>query len=192
MIDVANASSTATTTAHTIENAVHTTTQVINQVKQAPITFNQILQDSVNLLGEAKTAVAQAAMWGKMQAVDVIHQFIMWNLSIDIFGIIVPILIATVLTIVFRKSSFYKGSVEAIKAHEKALDDDGTRKNRLTNSELEGHVAIVFFTNLFTVFIPWIIGPIIALINLYDLIEILVAPKLYLIEYAANLVKNHH
>jgi hypothetical protein len=167
--------------------------------------MNEELQQAIVAVIESMTGVAQSAYaFGAEQLPDVVQQLLLWNMmrSIICFGLGLILLAASVfiLTRSFsgKQLAARKAAADnARRAYEAGeswtryenlstvtsiMYDDIMRRERTILAD-EENVAICFGTAIFGV-----VGLLIMFSNLTWL-HILVAPKVWLIEYAAGLVK---
>lgn len=124
-----------------------------------------------DMFEKTATVVHDGTIWLQGQIPDVIQQFLKWKATEDIFFIVIGLLVGLSGFILYRV--FWK-------LHKNAQSDD--------NNYYDG-------SWMFGVVLSSILGTIISLIiicpNLLDLLEILIAPKVYLLEYAANVYQMH-
>lgn len=130
-------------------------------------------------LQKAAQAASDAAQWTQVQATDVVREFFRWQIASDILSIGISLFVWVGLWIAFRKSAYAKNVSESREYGKGTID--------MSDASFLHGMNIAFGTAL-----PSILIPIIVIVNVVDLVKIYVAPKLYLIEYAASLIKNHH
>lgn len=124
-----------------------------------------------NMFEHAASAVQDGAIWLQGQIPDVIKQFLKWKATEDIVYIVLGLMVGLGAYIISRI---------CWKMHKTAVENS----HYYDGSWMIG------------VILPAIIGTILTLLivchNLLDLLEILIAPKVYLLEYAANVYQSHH
>lgn len=143
------------------------------------------------LVEKAASGIDSAVAFSQAQIPDVIQQLLLWKLTISLVHFILGVLTPFLCIFACRKiiSSFNLIRDRAIAAREK--DELWTRyhaTSNMTSSSFD--VSVSPFTKYLFVFIVCAVGATltIALLNLTWL-KIWLAPKLYLLEYAASLVK---
>ena len=89
---------------------------------------------------------------------DIAHQLLVWKTGVSIFGIGIGLVLLSVLLLIFKKKEWYFESEEKTILY-------------ILVSAACG-----------------VAGPIVVLCNTFNLLQIWLAPKIFLMEYAANLV----
>ncbi len=140
-----------------------------------------------DLLQRAVSGVDAAVNFSQSQIPDVIHQLLVWKFTQSIIGQVFSILVVTCLIIIVNKAIKNKGVKEENKSgryeslspryvgHGAFYDNEGDLNSF-------GFIAIacsVVVTAVMTLLF----------LSNFDWLKIWIAPKLYLIEYAASLVK---
>ena len=140
--------------------------------------INDNLQNAVAqvLLAAIQTA-KQTGDWMKGQLPDVVHQLMTWRLVSDIVSIVLALVFITFFALSAKK--FTK-----LYAQEKAKSKD----RWFDATDMPGGIAwIVWLIIGGVVTIAFFV---IAVANIYDALEIWFAPKVWLLEYAAHLLKS--
>jgi hypothetical protein len=138
---------------------------LVEAVKGVNEVVADILQKSLN-------AVQDGAIWLQGQLPDVIRQFILLHIAQAIFFICLGILI-----IVFGWVGYFKM---------KKLKTEYLKGNQTIYADSSGYTAGMI---LFAAF-GSVLGSLFILMNLFDLLTLLIAPKIYLLEYVASLLSN--
>lgn len=134
--------------------------------------LEQVLVDTIqkasNVTGEvydaAKGVTTKAIDFASEQIPDVIHQLLIWQLAESLAYVVLGL---TFILLFFWTRSRVKAYVEA---------DDGDKE-------------IVLMYTVFAGGLSFSIGGMIMFYNLLDVLKIWFAPKIFLIEYAAHLLK---
>ena len=134
--------------------------------------LEQVLVDTIqkasNVTGEvydaAKGVTTRAIDFASEQIPDVIHQLLVWKLAESLAYVVLGL---SIILLFFWTRSRVKAYVEA---------DDGDKE-------------IVLLYTVFCGGLSFSIGGIFMFYNLLDVIKIWFAPKIFLIEYAADLLK---
>lgn len=134
--------------------------------------LEQVLVDTIqkasNVTGEvydaAKGVTTRAIDFASEQIPDVIHQLLVWKLAESLAYVVLGL---SIILIFFWTRSRVKAYVEA---------DDGDKE-------------IVLLYTVFCGGLSFSIGGMFMFYNLLDVIKIWFAPKIFLIEYAADLLK---
>lgn len=126
--------------------------------------MSKIEDTVVELIQKSVSSVEQGISWLSGELPDVIHQFLMWELakhSIGIFLSLLPIILF------IRSIIIYLKDYEEIQCK-----DDGT------------FMILIIVSGVFSIFA---VGHFVC--SIMNITQILIAPKIYLIEYAASLMK---
>ncbi|HEB1381695.1 hypothetical protein ACE175_23245 [Escherichia albertii] len=144
---------------------------------------NKIL---VELLQKASNGIDAAVSFSQAQIPDVVHQLLLWNMVDSLIKTLIAILTIP-LVFWFMKKQYQK--VEIGKFDDEGWSwDKGKPKYKPTLIwESNGEISFLILP-LAAVFVLWVSFIIGAVTNMTWL-KIWLAPKLYLIEYAASLVK---
>lgn len=131
----------------------------------------QAQQLLVDLIQKASNGIDGAVAFSQAQIPDVVHQLLVWNFASSIITQVVCVLVITSIVFVILKSIS-----DRKKGEEWTSGDYG-----LSSIAFD---AVIFICSI-------VITPIAILVFLFnfDWLKIWLAPKLYLIEYAASLVK---
>lgn len=113
------------------------------------------------------------------QVPDVIQQVLRWQLAHAIYHMVLGLIFIIVA---------YNVKSAASRVLAKAVTKD--KEGGYRNTDWTDHSEIVV-PGLFGIVIAAVTGTIMLLSNLEDVIQITIAPKVYLIEYFATLVKTH-
>ena len=139
--------------------------------------MTQQLQDTANnalvkLINLATDGVNGAIEFSKQQIPDVIHQLLVWNLvkSLLIFGIGVMLILIPIFI-----------GLSILRAYKQKRED--TLWLNYCN-DLSPMAVVTIFVSFFSLFLGIIIS-----VNNMDWLQIWLAPKVYLIQYAATLLK---
>ncbi len=146
--------------------------------------MNEALESTLNsaLIGILETAV-EAKEFLVAEVPEVVQQLLVWKSAESAIGIIMYIGFVVFATVLMRK--FIKGiNIEYV---EEGYDDKRTFNNLSDSKQIEiiaygvvgGITAFICLIGSFDSFLP----------NLKTIVQIQVAPKLYLIEYIAEMVK---
>ncbi|MFU2316806.1 hypothetical protein [Rahnella sp. PCH160] len=135
------------------------------------------------LLQKAVEGVDAAVNFSQAQIPDVIHQLLVWKFTISLIVQVICMLVITVIVILISRGLRNRGEPEqasnyssrkAYKNHGMFWDEDGDLAFGGGISLLLAGLAILIATGIF--------------LSGFDWLQIWIAPKLYLIEYAANLI----
>jgi hypothetical protein len=130
------------------------------------------VQDAISqILLNGLDAAKNGAEWLKGQIPDVIQQFLYWNAAKDAVYIVMGIFLF--ILGIYLSSKIKK---EYLKMH--------------SLSEYYNDSAV--FGTWFVLLLGIFIGTIMVITNSLDIIEIFIAPKVYLLEYATRLLASHH
>lgn len=127
---------------------------------------NEIVAD---ILQKSLNAVQDGTVWLQGQLPDIIRQFILLHIAQDIFYICLGGLFVTLGWIGYFRFKKARGPVM-----ERGRDTSGYT-----------------FGMGFSAFVGTLFGSMFILINLFDLLTLLIAPKIYLLEYVARLISTH-
>ncbi|HAX3035068.1 hypothetical protein JEM57_22530 [Escherichia albertii] len=144
---------------------------------------NKIL---IELLQKASNGIDTAVSFSQAQIPDVVHQLLLWNMVDSLIKTLIAIL---TIPLVFRfmKKQYQKVEI-GIFDNEGWLWEKGKPKYKPTMIwESNGEISFLILP-LAAVFVLWV-SFIIAVVTNMTWLKIWLAPKLYLIEYAASLVK---
>lgn len=133
------------------------------------------------VLTTALDAAKKTGAWLSDQVPDVLHQLIVWHIAQDIFLLSIA---AVMVTVYVSSLSWFDSEYEAGR---KKHAERG--KNPQWYSIEDMPLGAVWLMWLLAGGAATVIGLISLVINGLDLIELLVAPKVWLLEYAAHLVK---
>ncbi|MCZ8996023.1 hypothetical protein [Escherichia albertii] len=144
---------------------------------------NKIL---VELLQKASNGIDAAVSFSQAQIPDVVHQLLLWNMVDSLIKTLIAILTIP-LVFWFMKKQYQKVEI-GIFDNEGWLWEKGKPKYKPTMIwESNGEISFLILP-LAAVFVLWV-SFIIAVVTNMTWLKIWLAPKLYLIEYAASLVK---
>ncbi|HCQ4576738.1 TPA: hypothetical protein OKV73_004604 [Escherichia albertii] len=144
---------------------------------------NKIL---VELLQKASNGIDTAVSFSQAQIPDVVHQLLLWNMVDSLIKTLIAILTIP-LVFWFMKKQYQKVEI-GIFDNEGWLWEKGKPKYKPTMIwESNGEISFLILP-LAAVFVLWV-SFIIAVVTNMTWLKIWLAPKLYLIEYAASLVK---
>ncbi|ENZ5844112.1 hypothetical protein ACGXM7_000572 [Shigella sonnei] len=144
---------------------------------------NKIL---VDLLKKASDGIDSAITFSQAQIPDVVHQLLVWNMVDSLIKTLIAI--STIpLVFWFMKKQYQKVEI-GIFDNEGWSWDKGNPKYKPTMIwESNGEISFLILP-LAAVFVLWV-SFIIAVVTNMTWLKIWLAPKLYLIEYAASLIK---
>ncbi|HCB4172707.1 TPA: hypothetical protein MY502_004444 [Escherichia coli] len=144
---------------------------------------NKIL---VDLLKKASDGIDSAIAFSQAQIPDVVHQLLVWNMVDSLIKTLIAI--STIpLVIWFMKKQCKKVEIGKFD-NEGWLWEKGKPKYKQTMIwESNGEISFLILP-LAAVFVLWV-SFIIAVVTNMTWLKIWLAPKLYLIEYAASLIK---
>ncbi|EFO0320370.1 hypothetical protein [Escherichia albertii] len=144
---------------------------------------NKIL---IELLQKASNGIDAAVSFSQAQIPDVVHQLLLWNMVDSLIKTLIAILTIP-LVFWFMKKQYQKVEI-GIFDNEGWLWEKGKPKYKPTMIwESNGEISFLILP-LAAVFVLWV-SFIIAVVTNMTWLKIWLAPKLYLIEYAASLVK---
>ncbi|WDB94478.1 hypothetical protein [Escherichia albertii] len=144
---------------------------------------NKIL---IELLQKASNGIDAAVSFSQAQIPDVVHQLLLWNMVDSLIKTLIAILTIP-LVFWFMKKQYQKVEI-GIFDNEGWLWEKGKPKYKPTMIwESNGKISFLILP-LAAVFVLWV-SFIIAVVTNMTWLKIWLAPKLYLIEYAASLVK---
>lgn len=118
----------------------------------------------VDLIQKSETAVQQGVTWLSGQIPDVIHQLLMWKLAeqgLTIFFCLFPICL-----FIWSTFSYYKATPKVQYKYEGTF---------LAVIILSGCISILALGQL--------------IFSIMNIVQILIAPKIYLLEYATRIIK---
>jgi len=127
---------------------------------------DQLKSAFANLLTQGSNAVHDSAVWVQGQLPDLVKQFIMLNAARDIYWIIFGLVVALI---------GWGASRKMFKAAEACT----------YSSDKSGFTC----GGVFIAGCAYLVAGIVVATNIFDLISLLVAPKIYIIEYLINLAK---
>lgn len=144
---------------------------------------NKIL---VDLLKKASDGIDSAIAFSQAQIPDVVHQLLVWNMVDSLIKTLIAI--STIpLVIWFMKKQYQKVEIGKFD-NEGCSWEEGKPKYKPTMIwESNGEISFLILP-LAAVFVLWV-SFIIAVVTNMTWLKIWLAPKLYLIEYAASLIK---
>lgn len=144
---------------------------------------NKIL---VDLLKKASDGIDSAIAFSQAQIPDVVHQLLVWNMVDSLIKTLIAI--STIpLVFWFMKKQYQKVEI-GIFDNEGWSWEKGNPKYKPTMIwESNGEISFLILP-LAAVFVLWV-SFIIAVVTNMTWLKIWLAPKLYLIEYAASLIK---
>lgn len=141
--------------------------------------MNEQLQKSLaDILAKVTSGVEAGVDFLSAELPDVVYQLLMWKMLEAGVALVFSTILLVVILVVFIKYSGEGEEDEAIRRHKITLTHD-------ENGDLSPH--IMFTYGLAAIVVPFIVA--IAYQNLLICLKIYIAPKIYLIEYAASLVK---
>ncbi|WDB84022.1 hypothetical protein [Escherichia albertii] len=144
---------------------------------------NKIL---IELLQKASNGIDAAVSFSQAQIPDVVHQLLLWNMVDSLIKTLIAILTIP-LVFWFMKKQYQKVEI-GIFDNEGWLWEKGKPKYKPTMIwESNGEISFLILP-LAAVFVLWV-SFIIAVVTNMTWLKIWLAPKLYLVEYAASLVK---
>ena len=119
----------------------------------------EINNSLISLINKLASGADAIIVFGQEQVPEVLHQLLLWHMTSALIGVLLCIACFIAAGLIFRRIS--------------------------KHDHYEEFIPIIFFASLMG-----IIGGLISLCeNLHTVLFILLAPKLYLMEYAASLVK---
>lgn len=167
----------------TDQSTTQQVTEVSNAVVEATKSSDALAQAGSQLLGtfnelivSTSGAIKNTASFAGDQIPDLIHQLLLWKTCEAGISFFVASII-----VFFGVRNMKRQWAQA--CLNETLPRDQRKDNMFTDKSNEGHPCCVVYLLL-------IIPIIIACNNFYELLQLIVAPKIWLIEYAANLVKH--
>ncbi|EFX6666099.1 hypothetical protein EJG50_12835 [Shigella sonnei] len=144
---------------------------------------NKIL---VDLLKKASDGIDSAIAFSQAQIPDVVHQLLVWNMVDSLIKTLIAI--STIpLVFWFMKKQYQKVEIGKFDDEGWSWDKGKTKYKPTMIWESDGRLS-GFVLPLVAVFILWF-SFIISVVANMTWLKIWLAPKLYLIEYAASLIK---
>ncbi|EKT1062187.1 hypothetical protein QDT49_002516 [Shigella sonnei] len=144
---------------------------------------NKIL---VDLLKKASDGIDSAIVFSQAQIPDVVHQLLVWNMVDSLIKTLIAI--STIpLVIWFMKKQCKKIEIGKFDNEGRSCDNGQPKYKPTMLWESDGRLS-GFVLPLVAVFILWF-SFIISVVANMTWLKIWLAPKLYLIEYAASLIK---
>lgn len=128
------------------------------------------------LLDKALNGVDKAVEFSQEQIPDVVEQLLLWKMTEGLIGFIMGVIVLIAMIYVLIKYTG-KGSLEegCSMTYKMTLTHNG-------DGDLDAQTLITVFGSVLILMLAF------HLIN-FDWLQIIIAPKLYLLEYAANFVK---
>lgn len=152
----------------------------------------------LNMVNVTIQTMSDVVEFGKQQIPEVIHQLLMWKAVESFIGFAVNLTFVIVGILLITRWGSYVGKIMADRRVKARQDfEEGAAWTRYSYGSSCTSTAYDFVMNG-SIFIRWIIvgiGVIILMSSLQNLsqaldwLKIIIAPKVYLIEYAAELVK---
>lgn len=140
-----------------------------------------------DLLQRAVSGVDAAVNFSQSQIPDVIHQLLVWKFTQSVIGQIFSIIIIVCLVIMVNKGLKNKG----VKEEKKEWRYETYSRSYIGHGlfyDNEGDITVFCIMSIIaSIFMS--LAMITLFLNNFDWLQIWIAPKLYLIEYAASLVK---
>ncbi|EFO0116794.1 hypothetical protein D1Y58_21120 [Escherichia coli] len=144
---------------------------------------NKIL---VDLLKKASDGIDSAIAFSQAQIPDVVHQLLVWNMVDSLIKTLIAI--STIpLVFWFMKKQYQKVEIGIFDNEGRSCDNGQPKYKPTMIWESDGRLS-GFVLPLVALFILWF-SFIIAVVTNMTWLKIWLAPKLYLIEYAASLIK---
>ncbi|SRG66452.1 Uncharacterised protein [Shigella flexneri 2a] len=144
---------------------------------------NKIL---VDLLKKASDGIDSAIAFSQAQIPDVVHQLLVWNIVDSLIKTLIAI--STIpLVILFMKKQCKKVEIGKFDNDGRSCDNGQPKYKPTMIWESNGEISFLILP-LAAVFVLWV-SFIIAVVTNMTWLKIWLAPKLYLIEYAASLIK---
>ncbi|MCN2205039.1 hypothetical protein MLT84_22750 [Escherichia coli] len=144
---------------------------------------NKIL---VDLLKKASDGIDSAIAFSQAQIPDVVHQLLVWNMVDSLIKTLIAI--STIpLVFWFMKKQYQKVEIGKFDDEGRSWDNGQPKYKPTMIWESDGRLS-GFVLPLVAVFILWF-SFIISVVANMTWLKIWLAPKLYLIEYAASLIK---
>ncbi|EEU9393885.1 hypothetical protein FYN09_24750 [Escherichia coli] len=140
----------------------------------------------VDLLKKASDGIDSAIAFSQAQIPDVVHQLLVWNMVDSLIKTLIAI--STIpLVIWFMKKQCKKVEIGKFDNDGRSWDNGQPKYKPTMIWESDGRLSS-FVLPLVAVFILWL-SFIISVVANMTWLKIWLAPKLYLIEYAASLIK---
>lgn len=140
-----------------------------------------------DLLQRAVSGVDAAVNFSQSQIPDVIHQLLVWKFTQSVIGQIFSIIVIVCLVIMVNKGLKNKG----VKEEKKEGRYETYGRSYIWHGlfyDNEGDITVFCIMSIIaSIFMS--LAMIALFLNNFDWLQIWIAPKLYLIEYAASLVK---
>lgn len=144
---------------------------------------NKIL---VDLLKKASDGIDSAIAFSQAQIPDVVHQLLVWNMVDSLIKTLIAI--STIpLVIWFMKKQYQKVEIGKFDNEGWSWEKGNPKYKPTMIWESNGEISFLILP-LAAVFVLWV-SFIIAVVTNMTWLKIWLAPKLYLIEYAASLIK---
>ncbi|HGC0330088.1 TPA: hypothetical protein ACIY1F_004414 [Escherichia coli] len=144
---------------------------------------NKIL---VDLLKKASDGIDSAIAFSQAQIPDVVHQLLVWNMVDSLIKTLIAI--STIpLVIWFMKKQYQKVEIGKFDNEGWSWEKWKPKYKQTMIWESNGEISFLILP-LAAVFVLWV-SFIIAVVTNMTWLKIWLAPKLYLIEYAASLIK---
>ncbi|EMR7302543.1 hypothetical protein AAET08_002335 [Shigella sonnei] len=144
---------------------------------------NKIL---VDLLKKASDGIDSAIAFSQAQIPDVVHQLLVWNMVDSLIKTLIAI--STIpLVIWFMKKQYQKVEIGKFDNEGWSWEKGKPKYKQTMIGESNGEISFLILP-LAAVFVLWV-SFIIAVVTNMTWLKIWLAPKLYLIEYAASLIK---
>lgn len=136
---------------------------------------NKIL---VQLLQKASDGIDSAVAFSQAQIPDVVHQLLVWNFVSSALAMIVGLVISCGATLIARSILVRYGKAK-VKDETWVIDQSF---ECIKSMSFPAFMVLVFCAGAFII-------SVLVVINNMDWLKIWLAPKLYLLEYAASLIK---
>ncbi|EPR0095126.1 hypothetical protein ACUY4G_003133 [Escherichia coli] len=144
---------------------------------------NKIL---VDLLKKASDGIDSAIAFSQAQIPDVVHQLLVWNMVDSLIKTLIAI--STIpLVFWFMKKQYQKVEIGIFDNEGWSWEKEKPKYKPTMIWESNGEISFLILP-LAAVFVLWV-SFIIAVVTNMTWLKIWLAPKLYLIEYAASLIK---
>lgn len=166
------------TTVQDVVDNVNNTVQTANNAVQSTANFADNMDDAlVKILNGAMNLAQQTGEFVVEQGGDILKQFFMWKIAENVFYVVLGLLLLFIPYFIFKK----------LGCDNKADTGDSYYAVKVLGKYYSQPLGIAGF--IFGVCLPVIAGLIMFCTCLFDLIYVIVAPKLYLIEYVVGLTK---
>ena len=140
----------------------------------------------VDLLNNASDGIDSAIAFSQAQIPDVVHQLLVWNMVDSLIKTLIAI--STIpLVIWFMKKQYQKVEIGKFDNEGWSWEKGNPKYKPTMIWESNGEISFLILP-LAAVFVLWV-SFIIAVVTNMTWLKIWLAPKLYLIEYAASLIK---